>query len=138
VTLPLLPAGRKAEKIGGPGDEFVVAGVKYQCGPNATGHPSALHYGELPGAWRIEESPAESAAEDIFLHVMAVTDAGSKEMPTAEIVAESAEAVTVKAASPSGTEATVTFVKGGKAGASIEVVRDGETLFSGTVDSVEK
>ena len=85
------------QKIGGPGNEFLVAGVHYAVGPNASsGRKAPLAPGEIPGAWRVEVSPSEAADEDYFLTVMLVTDKGlSTDVPAAKVLANDAEKVTI-------------------------------------------
>jgi heparin/heparan-sulfate lyase len=73
VLTSLLPAAdnRQLETIGGPGKEFLVAGENF---PNDQDHDRAQRSSQEPGAWRIEISPKQPAAEDRFLNVMQVTD----------------------------------------------------------------
>jgi hypothetical protein len=69
----LLPQAANADlsKIGGPGKEFWVFGENYANDVD----PQRLERSSMePGAWRIELSPKTSAAEDLFLNVMQVTD----------------------------------------------------------------
>ncbi len=76
VVLPR-PENLTLGKVGGPGREFMVFGTNYANDPE----PNRLARGSLePGAWRIEVSPKLRAAEDLFLHVMQVSDrtAGSR------------------------------------------------------------
>jgi heparin/heparan-sulfate lyase len=69
----LLPTSDNAQlaKVGGPGKEFWVFGTNY-----ANDVPSqALERSSMePGAWRLELSPVQPAAEDLFLTVMQMTD----------------------------------------------------------------
>ncbi len=73
VLTSLLPAAdnRQLETIGGPGKEFLVAGENF---PNDQDHDRGQRSSQEPGAWRIEVSPKQPAAEDRFLNVMQVTD----------------------------------------------------------------
>jgi heparin/heparan-sulfate lyase len=69
----LLPATANADltKVGGPGKEFWVFGQNYANDVE----PKRLERSSIEtGAWRIEVSPKASAAEDLFLNVMQVTD----------------------------------------------------------------
>ncbi|MEJ1971882.1 MAG: heparin/heparin-sulfate lyase HepB [Lacunisphaera sp.] len=69
----LLPAAENATlgKIGGPGREFWVSGTNYPNGID----PARLARSSIEaGAWRLELSPQQPAAEDLFLTVMQVTD----------------------------------------------------------------
>ncbi|MCD6405851.1 MAG: DUF4962 domain-containing protein [Planctomycetes bacterium] len=130
VCVPVLPKERDIVKIGGPGDEFLVGGIHYRCGPKATGVPSALHYGEIPGAWRVEESPAEPALEDYFLNVMLVTDAGSTHAPKVTVLGNGDDAIKIKVETPAGKSAVVTFAKGEKHSAALAIESGGQTLFT--------
>lgn len=64
----LWPQNASIEKIGGPGMEF------WSAGKNWANSPRTKDIAGESGAWRIEESPSTSQAEDIFLNVMQVTD----------------------------------------------------------------
>ncbi|MBX3231190.1 MAG: heparinase II/III family protein [Labilithrix sp.] len=92
----LLPADRRLRKVGGPGDEFVVDGVKLSAGPHSELNPSALHFGEQPGAWRIEEQPGAARSEDWFAHALLLTDRASAARPHVEILRNDATALAVR------------------------------------------
>jgi hypothetical protein len=68
----VLPEAHTTTKIGGPGHEFEVNGVNY---------PPAIAVPDDAGAWRIEVSPTEDAAEQVFLHVINVAPSSAQEMP---------------------------------------------------------
>ncbi|MBN1417305.1 MAG: heparinase II/III family protein [Planctomycetes bacterium] len=73
VLSSLLPGASKLaiEAIGGPGKEFWAFGTNYaNDADDARRARSTIE----PGAWRIEVSPREPAAEDLFLQVMLVAD----------------------------------------------------------------
>jgi len=130
VCVPVLPQKPMLTKIGGPGNEFLVGGVHYACGPSASsGRLAELHYGETPGAWRIEESPAEPAKEDYFLNVMLVTDRGSSAAPAVEAVTPDENHVGVRVTAADGTAATLVFARGDKPGATMRLVRAGKVAF---------
>jgi len=134
VSVPLLPEKRVIAKIGGPEDECMVAGVRFHYGPNASsGRKARIHYGELPGAWRIEESPAASATEDYFLNVMLVTDKGSNEIPAARVLKNDASATAAEVATEDGTRAVVEFGKGAEGGASLKIEKGGRAVFDGAL-----
>ena len=63
MSTTLLPEEARIEKIGGPGQEFLVGEINYatEKGGDAEG-----------GAWRIEVSPAEEQKEVEFLHALQV------------------------------------------------------------------
>ena len=73
----LLPDPHTTSKVGGPGHEFEVNGVNYP--PSGTPVADA-------GSWRLEVSPGTPSAEDYFLHVLYVADAGVGSMPEASLV----------------------------------------------------
>ncbi len=133
-AVPVLPEKPSITKVGGPGNEFLVGGIHYAVGPNASsGRKAQLHYGELPGAWRVEESPSEPAAEDYFLNVLAMTDRQSDAMPKAEVLADTAASVALRVTAPSGKVTKVTFAKGDVPGATIKVTDSGKVLFDGAM-----
>lgn len=74
LTLDVLwpPAGNaQLAKVGGPGREYEVFGTNYANDPD----PARAESGSIETArWRIELAPKASAAEDLFLTVMQVTD----------------------------------------------------------------
>lgn len=131
VVVSVLPEEREVSVIGGPGDEFLVGGIHYKCGPESLGRPSPLHYGETPGAWRVEHSPAAPAGEDFFLHVMAVTDRDSDAVPAVEVLANDAKAIKLRVAAESGAEAVITFGKSSEPACHLSLARDGRVVFEG-------
>jgi len=136
VTVPLLPGKPVLTKIGGPGNECLVAGYHYKYGPNSEGNAAELDPNEIVGAWRIEECPSKPAAEDYFLNVMFVTDRDSTAMPAVKLEnAPDAKAVTVKVSVPGGRTATLSFAKGDKPAASIKIEEAAKILFSGDMPS---
>ena len=132
----VLPEARRYEKIGGPGNEFLVAGVHYAVGPNATsGRKAPLSAGEIPGAWRVELSPAEAAEEDYFLNVMLTTDTASKTLPAVKILSNDAAKVVISVEGGSGGAAEITFAKGDRPAASLKLTSGGKVLFDGATPS---
>lgn len=127
VCVPVLPQKRTVKKVGGAGDEFLVNGYHYKCGPQSEGNPSELHPGELPGAWRIEESPAEPAARDYFLNVIQVTDKGRTDVPVVAAGDKDAAAVTVTLSD--GRIVTTSFGKDGSPSGSLKIEKGGKTLY---------
>jgi len=67
----LLPVNRKIRKIGGSGYEAWVNGRNYPIEDNRA------NYGE----WRIEVKPAIPQTDDVFLHVLYLTDVSTLSMP---------------------------------------------------------
>jgi heparin/heparan-sulfate lyase len=90
VNTALLPApdNLTTETIGGPGKEFWVFGKNY---PNVTVPPDP----EV-GGWRVQLSPKQPAAEDLFLNVLQATDDG-KPLPV-RLRRQTAPVVTVEIA----------------------------------------
>jgi len=133
VCVPVLPERRSLKKVGGPSYEFYVGGVQYACGPNASsGRKSELHYGEIPGAWRVEESPAVSASEDYFLNVMLATDKGSMAVPSARLESPGDDSnITLTLGLLEGRSVTASFAKGDIPSAKVAIAEGGRTVFDG-------
>lgn len=121
VCNSILPKEISVNKIGGTGNEFLVDGVQLKCGLQSLLHPADLHYGEIPGAWRIEESPIKAATEDYFLNVILVTDKNSKETPTTKVISDDASQICLSVSSQKSKSATLTFTKGEKSEAQIKI-----------------
>jgi heparin/heparan-sulfate lyase len=80
VNTTVLPeaANARLSKVGGPGKEFWVFGKNYAETKNPPNPES--------GAWRVELSPKQPAATDLFLNVIQVMDRGSSaRVPMAKI-----------------------------------------------------
>jgi len=73
----LLPAEHDIVTVGGPGHEFDVNGMNYPPPDGATSDS---------GSWRIEVSPRNDSALDLFLHVLYVADATATVMPEVELI----------------------------------------------------
>ncbi|WP_168735986.1 heparin/heparin-sulfate lyase HepB [Cohnella fermenti] len=88
----LLPQASDAqiEKVGGPGQEFMVDGINY----DALTLPDGNNEG---GGWRMELSPQTAKAEDYFLNVLQVGDADSEveSLPVARIETDDAAGVVI-------------------------------------------
>lgn len=126
----LLPEGRTLAKVGGPGEELTVDGVRFAAGPRSVLAPSELHYGEVPGAWRIEERPGRPAREDVFANVMLITDRSSSARPAIEPIANDAGTLAFRVVSD-GLAATFRFAKQGPPHASLALERGGRRVFDG-------
>jgi len=134
VCVPVLPERRCVEKVGGAGKEFLVGEHRYACGPHAsTGRRSSLHFGELPGAWRIEESPAEPSEEDYFLNVILLTDRESRLTPKVRRHGEGTANSGVSVTLPRKRAITASFRRGGVAGATVLIEEGGRVLFEGAM-----
>ena len=132
----LLPEARRLRKVGGPGNEHLVAGVQLQAGPRSELNPSALHHGELPGSWRIEQQPSLAQAEDHFANVMLLTDRGSAERPQIEDVVDDAAGLAFRVRfvdAGSATTVSVRFAKGPSPATSLTIERGGRAVFDGAL-----
>ena len=131
VCAMALPEKRDVRKVGGPGNECLVGERHFKFGPQSEGAASELHYGEIPGAWRIEKSPAEPSAVDYFLNVMLLTDGGSTEYPFA--VAKDADPgkVELTVMTEGGIAATIRFAKDGAPGGTLKLVKGADVRIAG-------
>jgi hypothetical protein len=136
LGVPVLPAPRRLEKVGGPGEELVVDGVRFEAGPRSKLNPSELHYGEVPGAWRIEERPAEARAEDHFANVMLLGPRASEERPRVEILTNDGATLALRVLHEPDTSVTLRFAKGARASASMRIERGGRVVFDGALPDV--
>jgi Heparinase II C-terminal domain len=78
VAESLLPERATRTKVGGPGREWWIEATRTNYMAPRKPPPAE------PGAWRVEVSPADSALNDLFLHVMTVMDAGTATAPSVE------------------------------------------------------
>lgn len=131
--VPILPAQRRLVKIGGPGNEFTVAGVSFKAGPQSELNPSELHYGEVPGGWRLEERPARAQTEDYFANVMLLTDRASDERPAIEILANDETALAFRVRTAEASSVSLRFAKGHAPGASLKLERGDRVIFDGAL-----
>lgn len=134
--VPLLPTTRRLVRVGGMGSEFLVQGVHYKAGPESEVAPSALHEGERPGAWRIEERPTTAQAEDWFANVMLLTDRTSEERPRIDVLVNDDSTLAFQVRLDDGSVTTFRFAKGSKPSGSLTIVRSGKTVFDGTLSTV--
>jgi heparin/heparan-sulfate lyase len=77
VVESLLPGRVVVTKVGGPGRQFWIESTRTNYHADKT--PPAES-----GAWRVEVSPGEAAADDLFLHVLTVADARTASGPPVE------------------------------------------------------
>ena len=91
--------------------------------------PQELHYGEIPGAWRVEESPAESSKENYFLNVILLTDKNSVEKPIVKLLSETTGTISVQINTANGKTAVIEFQKGKKSGAALKLL-SGKTVLA--------
>ncbi len=112
----ILPEQATMSKVGGAGREFEVFGTNY---PPSVSYYS-LQEGEEWGAWRLEVTPDQPAAEHFFLHLMLAGDTTLEQIP--EVVTEKSDgqvkasftyldhdyAVTFNTVGPAGGRITIT------------------------------
>lgn len=122
VCIPVLPHKIEVTKIGGPGNEFLVDSTHFTCGLKSFIDPQELHYAEIPGAWRIEESPSVAAKEDYFLNVILVSDKNSKEVPKVKVLSENASEITIQVNTAEGKTFVLTFTKEEKPAAHLKIM----------------
>jgi hypothetical protein len=105
--------------------------MHYACGLKASsGRRAPLNFGELPGAWRVEESPAIPAEEDYFLHVMLLTDKESKAVP--EVTREdNEETIGISIVLPYQRRVKAAFARGPEPAASLFLEDHRGTVFDG-------
>lgn len=128
VCVPVLPHKLQVSKIGGPGNEFLVDTTHFQCGLKSLFDPQKLHFGEIPGAWRMEESPAGASKEDYFLNVILLTDKDSKEKPIVKMLSETTDKVSVQINTANEKTVIIEFLKGKKTGATLKLTNGKTTL----------
>lgn len=102
VDQVLLPAGAEVVPVGGPGKQFWVFGRNFPNQPER-GDPKDYEIGE----WRVEVSPRQPSAADVFLNVMQVMDRATPPLPV-----RSMQAGTLSGFLVAGT--TVTFQSDGQ------------------------
>ncbi len=129
VCVPVLPRQLQVSKVGGPGNEFLVDNIQFQCGLKSLFDPQELHYGEIPGAWRVEESPAEASKENYFLNVILLADKNSVEKPNVKLLSETTDKLTVEISANNGKTAIIEFMKGKKSGATLKLL-NGKTILA--------
>lgn len=128
VCVTVLPHNVTINKIGGPGNEFLVDTAHFQCGLKSVIYPEELHYAETPGAWRIEESPATAASEDYFLNVIQVGDKGAKQNPVVEVLSEDDTQITIRITVQGGTVSQLKFTKGKKPSTTIKIIKNNKVV----------
>lgn len=142
----LWPQSAVIDKVGGPGKEMYVGGVNY-LGELRTADPAHEY-----GVWRIEESPAQAAEEDIFLNVIQVCDNSCTDLRAVRAI-DSPKAVgaviadravtfsrngeqileTFSFSVPKGSGKTIRLLVTDLADGTWTVRRDGKTVASGLV-----
>ena len=82
LSRTLLPADAVLTPVGGPGKEFLAAGKNWSIVDRGL-KPENL---AMMGQWRVEVSPGEPRAEDLFLHVIQVGDQRLDTMDEVELI----------------------------------------------------
>ena len=133
ANVVLLPKTRRLDKVGGPGNEHLVGNVRFKAGPQSELNPSPLHYGEIPGAWRVELA----SNEDYFANVMLLTDRASSERPEIEELVDDDTQLRFRVRA-GATSAGLHFTKGEKPHTTLKIDRGSATTFDRALrDSVD-
>ena len=132
----LLPEDAVLEKVGGPGNEFLAAGVNYaiDAGPSRliieNKYPiGRIHYDEIPelmGRWRMEVRPGTARKEDLFLHLIQVGDQSLCAMSEADVNVSAASVELGFIAS--GKRVVISFAASGEIGGHVTCIRNGEPV----------
>ena len=113
VCRTVFPEQATLEKVGGPGQEFLSAGKN---------HPQEGKFAqvrELSGSWRVEVSPREPAAENVFVHVIRLGDKSMKDLGNVELLRQNGrQGVRIKTGKD---EATLLFDVSGPVGGHISL-----------------
>ena len=137
VCVPVLPHKLVVSKVGGEGKEMLVGDKNFPSGMNSAFDPTEYHYGEMGGAWRIEESPEVAAAEDYFLNVIQVSDKDSKEIPVVKILSETASDIAIQV-TVGQKSSILKFTKGENPSAAIKIINNKKTVVDEKMpDSIE-
>ncbi|HOY12246.1 MAG TPA: DUF4962 domain-containing protein [Saprospiraceae bacterium] len=131
TNFTLLPKSASTQIIGGIGNECMVDSVSFKFGLNSHYDPTALHYGEEAGAWRVELSPQKASKEDFFLNVMHVSGKKDKANLKVELVNEDSDYVTVKLTTK-GKNIFVTLSKSNGPG-TLEFKKGNKSIFKSTL-----
>lgn len=122
VCVPVLPRNLVVSKVGGPGNEFLVDSVHFKAGMNSLIAPSEFHYGEIAGAWRVEEQPGTPAKEDYFLNVLLISGKNSHEIPMVKVISENDTEISIRVNTKNGRSATIKFTKGDNPTAQLQLL----------------
>ncbi len=116
----LLPKETRITAVGGPGKEFWVDGKNYP--PDNTRDPES-------GAWRVEVSPSQASAQDLFLHVLVASDSRvSKPAPLVQLKSADAELATVEIVH-AGAKTTLKFRTSGETGGHVTIVQEDDVIL---------
>ena len=119
----LLPADAEVSKVGGPGKEFWSAGKNWELAPSylrsAKKSCAKAGWGPWYGEWRVEVKPKGPAADDRFLHVINVGEAGGCAPVESEYV-KGASTDGVRLRLPGSKEVLVEFNRKGEVGGKVQ------------------
>lgn len=108
----ILPKQVRLNNIGGLGNGFILGQAILKYGLDSHIEPAALHYGETPGDWRIEENPVKAAKEDYFLNIIQVGDKESKEKLSYKVLADNTDEIIILVKLAGNKQAKIIFTKG--------------------------
>ena len=130
IMMTLEPRPARITKRGGEGHDFwgnpYNPEAQYNHVLDRTGKKSAGYLKPPLSPWRLEVEPTAGQARDYFLHVLYVTDEGTREMPPVERIEEDGR---LGARITLGERVvTVLFNKTGDLGGRLTITEDGNTL----------
>lgn len=128
TCISILPKDVKLNKVGGSGNEFLVDTVHYKCCMNSAFDPTEPHYAEIPGAWRMEESPKYNANEDYFLNIIRVGDKAENSKPAYRVLADNMKEIIIQISLSVSKKAVITFTKGVMPSARIKIINGKKIL----------
>lgn len=118
----LLPSNARLTVVGGPGKEFWAAGKNWSIVDDGL-TPENL---AMMGQWRVEVTPGQARADDVFLHVIQVGDRELESMDDVELIeAEGSRGVRLKTAEKTW---EVTFCSQGDLGGRIKRTGQSSTI----------
>ncbi len=120
----LLPESATLTPVGGPGNEFLAAGENWDIDSGDL-KPEAL---AMMGQWRVEVSPTEASADDLFLHVIQVGDESLDAMDATELIRDG-DGAGVKLTSGER-EWTVMFATAGDLSGSVSLTDGGNEVLA--------
>jgi len=130
VSVPVWPTKHTQSKVGGPGNECLVGTTQLFYGLQSKFDPTEPHYGEIAGAWRIEQSPKVAQTEDYFFNVLMVTEKQSKLKPIVKILSEDETNITIEVKDGEKMAAIISFEKAGGYGGHIRIMKNGAEIVN--------
>jgi len=127
-TTTLLPKDAKRTLFGGPGKEFWTNG---QSWPAHEWHWAKYDRNKNPlGRWRLEVTPEKQDTAVRFLHVLEPVDTDVKAPSKTELLADD-KTDGVRISARDGSVITVKFARTGDPVGTIEIAKEGKTVFAG-------